>query len=92
MKRKGGVGDRWWGIQTTQLRPETTEWHGTQLTDNEMWSSKTVGLPMPPRFEPSEPFKALDVVAWNNKQVQYLLDLLVESKSPISVNWVTTAQ
>ena len=30
-----------------------------QLTDNEMWSPKTVGLPKPSNFEPSEPFGRL---------------------------------
>jgi hypothetical protein len=49
------------------------EWKGgiNGVTDNEMWSSKTVGLAMPPSFGPTE-LKALDVAAWNNKQLQYL--------------------
>jgi hypothetical protein len=43
----------------------------------EMWSPRTVGLPMPPSFEPAEPFKALDVAAWNNNQLQYLPDYIL---------------
>jgi hypothetical protein len=53
------------------MAAETNEWQGMELTDNEMSSSKTVGLAMPPSFGPTE-FKALDVAAWNNKQLQYL--------------------
>ena len=68
---KGGISGGWWGIQTILLRPESNEWHGMQLTDNEMWSPKTIGLAMPPSFGPTE-FKALDVAAWNKKQLQYL--------------------
>jgi hypothetical protein len=71
---KGGIGGGWWTIQTIKLQPETGEWQGTQLTQNEMWWPKAVGLPLPPDFEPSEPFKALDVAAWNNKQLQNLPD------------------
>ena len=56
---KGGIGGGWSTIQTIELRPESGEWQGMQLTDNEMWSPKTVGLPKPSNFEPSEPFGRL---------------------------------
>jgi hypothetical protein len=63
---------RWLQGQTIQWRPEIAKWEGMQISDNAMWSSKTVGLPMPRHLAPREPVKALDVAAWNNDQVQNL--------------------
>jgi len=72
MQWKGGLESRWLGSQTIRLRSETGEWEGAQLPKTAMWSLKAVSLPVPPIFERGEYFKALDVAAWNNEQVQDL--------------------
>jgi len=72
MQWKGGLESRWLGSQTIRLRSETGEWEGAQLPKTAMWSLKAVSLPVPPIPERGKYFKALDVAAWNNEQVQDL--------------------
>ena len=72
MQWKGGLESRWLGSQTIRLRSETGEWEGAQLAKTAMWSLKAVSLPVPPIPERGKYFKALDVAAWNNEQVQDL--------------------
>jgi hypothetical protein len=72
MQWKGGIESRWLGRQTIRLRSETGEWEGAQLPKGAMWSLKAVSLPVPSIPERGKYFKALDVAAWNNEQVQSL--------------------
>jgi hypothetical protein len=69
---KGGLESRWLRNQIILLQSETGEWRGVQLPRTEMWSLKAISLPMPHDFGRVGPFKALDVAAWNNEQVQAL--------------------
>jgi hypothetical protein len=69
---RGGLESRWLRNQIIRLQSETVEWKGVQLPRTEMWSLKVITLPMPDEFGRVGPFKALDIAAWNNKQVQGL--------------------
>ena len=69
---RGGLESRWLRYRIIRLQSETVEWKGVQLPRTEMWSLKVITLPMPDEFGRVGPFKALNIAAWNNKQVQGL--------------------
>jgi len=69
---KGGIGDGWWVNVSSNESVALLPIPRLQVaTGSFNYLLKLVN------FEPREPFKALDVAAWNNNQLQYLPDWIL---------------